>query len=166
MKDLMKLVAICETELDSIGIKHGKVRNWSVNTRAKCRLGQCIKIAPALFDINISAMLLNDDIEDQITLNTIMHELLHTLPGCLTHEGKWRSYADYVNEKLPQYNITRVANVSETGIAVDRKPPVYRYVLRCSKCGQEIRRQKKSKVIMYYKNYRCGKCGSNLKKIL
>ena len=53
MKDLMALVAICKADLDILGIKYGSVRNWTVNTRAKCRLGQCRKIAGDLFDIKV-----------------------------------------------------------------------------------------------------------------
>ena len=109
MKDLMSLVEICKADLDSLGIKYGRVSNWTVNTRAKCRLGQCRKITAGLFDINISEALLKEDVDDQITLNTIMHELLHTVPGCFTHKGKWKLYADYVNKKLPQYTIKRVS---------------------------------------------------------
>lgn len=105
MKDLMSLVAICKADLDSLGIKYGRVNNWTVNTRAKCRLGQCRKIAGNLFDISISAMLLADDVDDKVTLNTIMHELLHTVPSCFTHKGKWKVYAEYINKKLPKYNI-------------------------------------------------------------
>lgn len=166
MKDLMSLVAICKTDLDSLGIKYGKVSNWSVNTRAKCRLGQCRKITAGLFDINISEALLKDDVDDQITLNTIMHELLHTVPGCFTHKGKWKLYADYINKKLPRYTIKRVAKESEVDITIDRKQPVYKYILRCTKCGQEIKRQKETKVVINYKRYRCGKCGGKLDRIL
>lgn len=88
MKDLMKFVAICKADLDSLGIKYGRVSNWTVNTRAKSRLGQCRKIGEGLFDINISDALLKEDVDNQITLNTIIHELLHTVPGCFTHKGK------------------------------------------------------------------------------
>ena len=166
MKDLMNLVAICKADLDSLRIPYGKVSNWTVNTRAKCRLGQCRKIAAGLFDINISEALLKDDVDDQITLNTIMHELLHTVPGCFTHKGKWTLYADYVNKKLTQYTIKRVAKESEVDITIDRKQPVYKYILRCTKCGQEIKRQKETKVVTNYKRYRCGKCGGKLERIL
>lgn len=88
MKDLMSLVAICKADLDSLGIKYGKVRNWSVNTRAKRRLGQCKKAPFGMFDINVSEQLLKDDIDDQIALDTIMHELLHTVQGCFNHGEK------------------------------------------------------------------------------
>ena len=145
MKDLMNLVAICKEDLDSLGIKYGRVSNWTINTRAKCRLGQCRKIAGDLFDISISSMLLVDEVEDRVTLNTIMHELLHTVPGCLNHNGRWKVYAEFVNKKLPQYNIKRVAKESETGIVVERKPPVYKYILRCTKCGQKSNGKKKPK---------------------
>ena len=166
MKDLMSLVEICKADLDSLGIKYGRVCNWTINTRAKCRLGQCRKISAGLFDINISEALLKEDVDDQITLNTIMHELLHTVPGCFTHKGKWKLYADYINKKLPQYTIKRVSKESEVNITIDRKQPVYKYILRCSKCGQEVKRQKKTKVITNYKRYRCGNCGGRLERII
>lgn len=166
MKDLMRLVAICKAELDGLGIKYGKVRNWSVNTHAKCRLGQCRKTTLGLFDINVSERLLKDDIDDQIALDTIMHELLHTVPGCFNHGEKWKVYAKYINQKLPQYNITRVVKDGETGLTIEHKQPVYKYILRCTKCGQEIKRQKASKIITNYKRYRCGRCGGRLELIL
>lgn len=166
MKDLMILVEICKSDLDSLGIKYGRVSNWTVNTRAKCRLGQCRKIAAGLFDINISEALLKEDVDDQITINTIMHELLHTVPGCFTHKGKWKLYADYVNKKLPQYTIKRVSKESEVDITIDRKQPVFKYILRCTKCGQEVKRQKETKVITNYKRYRCGNCGGRLERII
>ena len=60
MTDLMKLVDICVADLNVLGIKCGKVRNWTINTRTKCRLGQCVKVAPGVFDISISNILLED----------------------------------------------------------------------------------------------------------
>lgn len=128
MKDLKRLVEICRDDLDSLGFKYGEVRNWSVNTCAKCRLGQCKKVSFSMFDINISEQLLKDDIDDQITLDTIMHELLHTVSGCFNHGGKWKSYAKYIKHKLPQYNITCVAKESEIGLTIERKQPVYPYI--------------------------------------
>lgn len=162
----MSLVAICKADLDSLGIKYGKVNSWTVNTRAKCRLGQCRKNLIGLFDINISERLLNEEIDDQMALNTIMHELLHTVKGCFNHGVKWKMYAEIVNSKLPKYDIKRVVNINETSGIIERKSPVYKYILRCAKCGQEIKRQKASKVITNYKRYRCSKCGGKLERIL
>lgn len=165
MKDLMSLVAICKADLDSLGIKYGRVSNWTVNTRAKCRLGQCRIVAGDLFDINISEAVLKDDIDNQIALDVIMHELLHTVKGCFNHGAKWKKYAEYINWKLPQYNMRRVATKSDTALVIERKEPVYKFILRCTKCGQEIKRQKETKVVINYKRYRCGKCGGGLERI-
>lgn len=75
MKDLIILVDICKTDLDGLGIKYGKVCNWTVNTRAKCRWGLCKKVGFGLFDISIAEALLADDIDEQKANNTIVHKL-------------------------------------------------------------------------------------------
>ena len=165
MKDLMSLVAICKADLDSLGIKYGKVCNWTVNTRAKRRLGQCRKVGIGLFEINISESILKDDVDDRIALNTIIHELLHTVNGCFKHTGKWKEYAQYINGKLPQYDIKRVA-IQSNVFAIEYKEPTYNYILRCTKCGQEIKRQRLSKVVTNHKRYRCAKCGGRFERIL
>ena len=166
MKDLMSLVDICKADLDSLGIKYGRVGNWTVNTRAKCRLGQCRVVDGDLFDINISEAVLKDDIDNQIALDVIMHELLHTVKGCFNHGAKWKKYAEYIKWKLPQYNIRRVATKGDAALIIERKEPVYKFILRCTKCGQEIKRQKETKVVINYKRYRCGKCGGKLERKL
>ena len=162
----MRLADICNLHLENLCIKCGNVRSFTVNTRAKRRLGQCKKSSCGLFDINISEALLDDKVDDQIALNTIMHEILHTIPGCFNHGKKWKAYANYINQKLPQYNITRVAVNDSVGVHTEHEKPLFNYVLRCSECGQEIKRQRKSKVITNYKKYRCGKCGGRLIRIV
>lgn len=38
--------------------------------------------------------------------NTLIHELIHTVPGGLCHTGEWKKWAEYVSEKT-EYNIQR-----------------------------------------------------------
>ena len=64
MKDLEKLVEECKKDLDEIGIPYRTVRNWLINTRAKCRWGQCRRVSTDIFDISISHRLLQDDVLD------------------------------------------------------------------------------------------------------
>ena len=174
MKDLQKLVKECCDELDAIAVKYSNVQKWSVNTRAKKRWGQCARIAPDSFEISISAMLLADEVPDISAKQTIIHELLHTVDGCHDHQGKWKTYADYVNQRYPQYNIKRVSSYTEMGVT----PPENRtassagpavsgggYVLRCLGCGEVMVRLRKSRVITYYKRYRCSKCGGRLERL-
>ena len=64
MKDLKTLAAECEAELRSLNIQPGEINSWTVNTRAKNRWGQCKRYLPGLFDISISARLLQDNVSD------------------------------------------------------------------------------------------------------
>lgn len=164
MKDLWKLAGECQRDLLSVQIHTGKVRNWSVNTRAKARWGLCTKVARGVFDIQIAASLLQDEVEDQAAKDTIVHELLHTIPGCFKHTGKWKQYAETVNFLLPQYNIKTRSSFEEKGLEDTRSEPVYRYILKCQDCGTEIKRQKKSAAVEHPEHYRC-KCGGRLSRI-
>lgn len=164
MKDLMKLVVECQRDLTSLNIRTGKVRNWTVNTRAKARWGYCAKVAKGLFDIQIAAALLQDEVDDQAVKDTIVHELLHTIPGCFKHTGKWKQYANTINHLLPQYEIKRGSSYEEKGLEDTRPEPKYRYVLKCLQCGAEIKRQKKSAAVEHPEHYRC-QCGGRLTRI-
>lgn len=152
MKDIRKLGSQCMADLASINIPYGKVRLWGVNCRAKARWGLCKKRPDGCCEIEIAEALLQDDVSDIAVKNTIIHELLHTCPGCFKHTGRWKQYADRVNRYLPQYNIKRTTSAEEKGVAVRRKEPVYRYILKCCDCGYEIKRQKQTVVISLYLN--------------
>lgn len=164
MKNLQALAAQCRTELASIGIFCGKVNRWTVNTRAKTRWGLCRKLPDGSFEIEISAMLLQDSVSDRAAKETIIHELLHTVAGCNGHTGKWKLLAALVNQKLPMYQIKRTTSAEEKGMQNVRKTQSYRYLLRCSSCGKNIQRQKKSAVVEHPERYRCT-CGGRLIRI-
>lgn len=164
MKDLLKLAAECKTELGSIGIRCGTVRNWSVNTRAKKQWGSCKTVSPGVFDISIAAALLDDQMDDRAAKDTIMHELLHTVPGCSGHRGKWRVLAETVNERLG-YQIKRTASPAEKGVPEVKKTPNARYILRCSGCGAAFCRERMSSAVKHPGRYRCGLCGGRLKRV-
>lgn len=165
MKDLLELVRQCQLELAPLRIPWGRVRNWTVNTRAKARWGLCTKVSRGVFDIQVVSSLLEDSLDDQPVKDTIVHELLHTVPGCFKHTGKWRQYADLINKLIPHYSIKTHTSYEEKGIKDNRAAPTYRYVLKCEGCGRELRRQKKSAVVEYPEHYRC-KCGGKLKRIM
>lgn len=164
MKDLMKLVGESQRDLASLNIRTSNVRNWSVNTRAKARWGYCVKVSKGLFDIQIAAALLQDDVDDQAVKDTIVHELLHTIPGCFKHTGKWKQYANTINRSLPQYKIKRGSSYEEKGLEDLRPKPQCRYILKCLRCGSEIGRQRMSAAVEHPEHYRC-KCGGRLTRI-
>lgn len=162
MKNLQKLSDECKKELDAIGIPYRTVRNWQVNTRSKCRWGQCKTISPGVFDINISHRLLQDEVSDDAVKNTIIHELLHTVEGCSSHKGRWKILAGKVNRAYPQYHIKRTSSSDEKGVEEIRKPYQKNYKIVCSGCGYHVYRQKASKLVQHPEKFKCGKCGGKL----
>lgn len=166
MKDLMKLAQQTKADLKSIGIQCGTVRNWSVNSRAKARWGLCSCVARGVFDIQIAEALLQDVISDQAVKDTIAHELLHTIPGCLKHTGKWKQLATAVNARLPGYNVKWAESYEDKGLQSPPRENHYRYLIKCNGCGMEVHRQKKSAVVVHPERFRCARCGGTFARVI
>ncbi len=168
MKDLAKLFAECEADLAQVGFRPEKYR-FSINTRAKKRWGCCRVVANGVYNIEISERLLADDVSDQATKNTIMHELIHAVEGCLSHTGKWKQIAEAVNHRFPNYTVKRCTSAEEKGIApatvVRRNGSSCEYCIQCTKCGSRIIRERMSKAVQYPERYRCAKCGGDLVRV-
>ena len=134
-----------------------------INRRAKKRFGACKKYRKS-FVIELSEMMLNAD--PVYIKNILAHEVLHTCPGCQNHGKKWKYLAQLMNNTYG-YKITTTTsyekmgleNPNEIGGASEKN--IYKYIIKCEKCGQTIYRQKKSKLITHTNNYRC-KCGGKL----
>ena len=161
MKDLHKLAYECMSQLDRIGIKYGKVR-FTVNTRAKKRWGQCIVRGAGVYDINISARLLADHVDNMAAKNTIMHELIHAADGCRSgHRGRWLAIAAAVMKAYPEYDIKRTASNAEKGFDEEYVPSKrleYKYFYRCLGCGAEAKYKKAGRFIQNPNAYVCIKC--------
>ena len=109
MKDLKKLANECMAELDAIGVQYGNVISWQINTRVKNRWGQCRYIGGGRYSINITNRLLDDNLPDEAAKETIIHELLHSVDGCMNHGPNWKRVADKVNRAY-HYNIKRTTS--------------------------------------------------------
>ena len=93
-------------------------------------------------------------------MSTLVHELLHTVRGCMNHGSKWKMLASAVNRKYPDLNITRCTSMSQFG--VKKREKQYRFQVICHKCGYSYMRQRKSETTdPYFLNHfcRCGNCG-------
>lgn len=99
MKDINSIAHTCIDELRSVGICPPPIEEFTVNTRAKTRWGQCRK-RWGKFYINISSRLLDESISDFPVKNTLMHEILHTMPNCFNHGDEWSELAEKVNNSL------------------------------------------------------------------
>lgn len=167
MKNLTKLFNECIADCDSLGIKYGHITNVSVNTRAKRRWGQTKTHRPYkystchkdyTFDISISNRLLEDDVEDMVAKNTIMHEILHTVEDCQNHGDKWKAMADKVNRTYG-YNVKRCTSSEEKGIEPVKITHNKNYVITCQKCGVTVIRHRMSDFVKYPYCYSHKGCG-------
>lgn len=160
---LAALMEDAKRELIQIGIYPSKnILGIKENRRAKKRLGCCRLERNGFrksFWIEIATVL--RDADDKALKQVILHELLHTCPGCFNHGTEWKRLADQVNQ-VYGCQIQRVSRSAELGVA-EEKEVKYKYRIRCEKCGCTSYRMKKSRVVQTPKKYRCGKCGGALK---
>lgn len=147
-------------QVKSAGIEPGNINpNVKINSRAKTRFGMCKK-TPGKYDyqIELNAELLKAD--KKKAMNTMIHEILHTVEGCMNHGITWQRHANKMN-RLFGYDISRTSTYSELGL----ERPKAKYVIQCVDCNNEILRFKKSKVVTHINHYVCGKCNGKLKLV-
>lgn len=132
-----------------------------INSRAKSRLGAC-RLSKSKFKkhftIEIGSALMICS-EREIT-EVLVHEVIHTCPGCMNHGEKWKKYAACMN-KIYGYDIKRLYDIENTKLK-EATAKRYKYRITCESCGAEMFRQRNSKVIKDIKRYRC-RCGGKLK---
>lgn len=160
MKDLNQLFEICKEELRSINIPFCENTTCRPNSRAKRRWGLCTREAFDSYSIQVSTRLLVDTVDDKATKTTILHELLHTVPGGNSHTGAWKTYANKVN-RLLGYNISRTTSAAEKG--VEESAPILKakFKIVCSKCGCTWYRSRSTAVTQNPSHYHCH-CGGSL----
>ena len=105
-----------------------------VNSRAKKRWGLCSLNPDGIFTIQISDRLLSDEVSEEATFNTMIHELLHTCPNCMNHGKEWKYWANIINTNTC-YNIKRTTSCAEKGIEPIVKSP--KYTISCSGCNKK-----------------------------
>lgn len=80
---------------------------------SRCRLASCYPKGSVKryneydYYIEISGHILNNS--EKSLRNTLIHELLHTVPNGMCHTGEWKKWAKYVSDKT-EYKIKRLAD--------------------------------------------------------
>lgn len=139
-----------------------KIESVILNTRAKRRWGQCRHLPNGNHEININADLVKQSEEG--TLNTLIHELLYASKNGGGHNGKWKEYANIINNTY-NINVKRTNSAEEKGITEPiTKATDYKYILKCKQCNHEFKRMRKSNFVNHYEDYTCG-CGGRIKRI-
>lgn len=167
MKNLNSLFEECRMELKRINMDiSDRIVKVSVNGRLKTTMGKCIfSRRTGNYSIEIAACLLTDEAETQAAKETIIHELIHTCPGCMNHGYEWKRRGDRVSRMLG-YNVTRCADrttLETQGVVIkDRKPEEYKYALVCDCCGNQYKHKRMCEAVRYPELYYCGKCNGSL----
>lgn len=140
------------------GIQPGHIHPEVIlNSRAKTRFGVCRK-TPGEYDFQIE---LNSELlkaKEEKALNTVVHEILHSVKGCMNHGAIWTNYANKMNRKFG-YDISRTSTYEKLGL-VRPKP---KYLVQCQGCGVEVHRSRRSKLITHINDFACGTCNGKLK---
>ena len=164
MKDLQKYFQQGLIFVNGYGIKAGDIRKVETNSTSK-RWGQATQkydvFGKKYYTIQIAEKLLSDEVEDKHLMSTIVHEILHTVDGCMTHKGKWKVLADEIT-RTSDLVIKRVTSAEEKNINVQE---AYKYVCRCDKCGYEIGKERMSQFIKYPNLYTHRNCGGHFTRI-
>lgn len=146
MKDLNTLVADCKDILDDLNIIYGPIDSVKVNNRLTACWGRCRHNKRTdTYSIELSKDIMQDGMEYEATMNTIIHEFLHAGPNRMCHTGEWKRLANLVNREYPQFNITRCTSAEEKGVAERIKVCAYEVV--CPICGRSWKYQKAGKVV-------------------
>ena len=166
MKHLSTLYNECVAMLDAIRMDYSRdIRNVTVNKRLTVALGQCVfHRREKYYDIQISPRILEDHIPDTFTRDTILHELLHTCPGCTNHGPNWQRRAERVNRAYG-YRISTTASIEDcqkAGLSVQSRSERANYRIICPECGVVAYRMRRCDLTDNIGRYRCSTCKSHL----
>ena len=154
--------AISEAKASGIPVSKRLSTQIRKNTRAKKRLAACKKKGKDFY-IEINEKLLSGKISEEKIREILAHEVLHTCRGCFDHGEKWKAYARRMNEDWG-YHISRTARFEDLGLKEPETKEPFRYIIRCEKCGKEIKRRRRSRLVTRTRDYRC-LCGGKLRLI-
>lgn len=150
----IQMVKDVEIELEPINDK------VLINTRKSSDWGYCLYRRDKNY-IYVCQNLLYVSEHDIMT--TLLHEVLHSTPGCHNHGSLWKARADKVNKKYG-YNIKRITSQVEKGLNVEELN-LHKYMVKCDKCGMVVGRNRMSNLIKDTSRFKCANCGGKFNRI-
>lgn len=148
---------------DECGLKYGTITEIKINSRLTRTLGVCNPGPNETYWIEVNKNVL-EKCNDDFIMETILHEIVHTCPGCWNHGKEFKETGMQITRKYPQFKITRTANAQAACADGIRFNPKEKYVLKCEKCKREFSYSRMTKAVKYPWAYRC-KCGGDLVRI-
>ena len=172
MKDLNAIGNQWIENLNAIDIYPNRISRFEVNKRAMRRWGQARK-RDGIYTININYLLLEDEAPEEALINTLVHELLHCVDGCMNHGEKWKELAEVVNDCYG-LKISRCSSTSEQfandeeyckKVAQIKQNKKKTYTCICKECGKAFVRTglRAPKWYAHYERFHC-QCGGELER--
>lgn len=94
---------------------------------------------------------------------TLVHEFGHFVAPLENHSFLWAIRADKIGEKWGIVSHRNADHEESLIFRANMEKP--KYAIRCTQCGQIIRRTRLSHCITHPQEYYCGKCGGTLERI-
>ncbi len=123
------------------------------------------KPAPNTIKVKVSRVfeqIPDDELFDRRLMGCMIHELVHTIPGCMNHQAPFKAQAAKINKIYPQYQVQRTTSMTEYGIPKREKAP-YKYAVICTKCGCTSSYRRLPQIWTYvnkgFSPYTCSRCG-------
>lgn len=168
---LQKTVLQVENDLDRLQIPYGKIISITVNSRFTRRYGCAVRcpVSPEengsdlhsapFFRIEVSSVFFEPGVPVSGLYENLIHEYLHTIPGCMNHGTLWKKYASYVNSRLH----TRISATTSPAVLGLEEITQKRacFILECTRCHRQITRSRMCPTVAHPEHYRCT-CGGSL----
>lgn len=155
-----EMVRECLTQLAELNIEVGNITTIKLNKRYRAKWGTCGKTDKENFKIELAQMLF--EAKDKHIQETIMHEILHACKDSKGHGKVWKEYARRVNEAYG-YNVKTCTSSEEKELV--EEPVEYKYILKCTKCGEEFGRNRFVNAVRKPQDYRCAECDGKIIRI-
>lgn len=149
----------CVDMVKSAGFEVPEIE-WKIK-KYKSMYGQTEK-RMGKYTIKINEYLLETENEKEIK-DTVIHEILHTLPKCMNHGKEWKNKAMIINNKYGM-SISRTGDFKIAKMQENREQ--IKYIFKCKECGGLVKMKRMSKFVKHPENYKCGKCGGKFERIL
>lgn len=157
MKNLEIYARECIAELNAVGIYPNAISEWKVS-RAVTRWGMCSYQGRFnTYSISISKVLLADDAPVKGLKETILHELLHAVDGCLNHGYKWTALVNKVNQTYG-YAIQQSDDFEHKGFDVNPMNALCKYHITCGECGRVYHYSRMCSTIKAVKQHKAHCC--------
>lgn len=135
LADIYNEICECQQLLQAIGFNMAN-KNYGVawlSNKAKRVFGRCRRMSSTQYTIFINQAYLKTGTPEHIH-NTIMHEVIHSVDGCMNHGPDFKRVGAKVNKYFVFTPIQRCS--TDESYREEVLVQYYKYQLVCTKCGE------------------------------